>query len=85
MLLRLVLLSQDIVDAIDVTVPIQILVQRSVHAKTNREVMKIEIPGTSRYLSFVDPSKNNIMFYLTSACAKRTGAAARVERRRRER
>ena len=59
MLLRLVWFSQDIVDAIDVTVPIQILVQRSVHAKTNREVMKIEIPGTIGYLSFVDPSNNN--------------------------
>ncbi len=59
MLLRLAWFSQDIVDAIDVTVPIQILVQRSVHAKTNREVMKIEIPGTSGYLSFVNPLKNN--------------------------
>ncbi len=29
--------------------------------------------------------KNNIIFYVTSACARRTGAAARVERRRRER
>ncbi len=32
----------------------------------------------------LDPLRN-IMFFRTSACARRTGAAARVERRRRER
>ncbi len=38
---------------------------------------------TVGYLSF-GPIENNIMFFVTSACARRTGAAARVERRRRE-
>ncbi len=33
----------------------------------------------------VGPIENNIMFLVTSACARRTGTAARVERRRRER
>ena len=39
---------------------------------------------TAGYLSF-GPIEQNIMFFVTSACARRTGAAARVERRRRER
>ena len=36
------------------------------------------------YLSF-GPIEQNIMFSVTSVCTRRTGAAARVERRRRER
>ncbi len=38
---------------------------------------------TVRYLSF-GHIETNIMFSVTSACARRTGTAARVERRRRE-
>ena len=36
---------QDVEDVIDVTVPVQILVQRTVNPATNREVMKIELSG----------------------------------------
>jgi hypothetical protein len=32
----------------------------------------------------LDPLKKDIMFFETSACARRTGAATSVERRRRE-
>ncbi len=42
------------------------------------------VAGTVGYLSF-GPIETNIMFFVTSACARRPGAAARVERRRRER
>ena len=41
-------------------------------------------PCTAGRLSF-GPIETNVMFSVTSACAGRTGAAARVERRRRER
>jgi hypothetical protein len=41
-------------------------------------------PGTVGYLSFGSIDKI-FMFSVTLACARRTGAAARVERRRRER
>ena len=40
--------------------------------------------GTAVYLRF-GPIGKNRMFFVTSACARRPGAAARVERRRRER
>ncbi len=40
--------------------------------------------STAGYLSF-GPIENKIMVFVTSACARRTGASARVERRRRER
>ena len=39
---------------------------------------------TAGYLRF-GPIETNVLFSVTSACARRTGAAARVERRRRER
>jgi hypothetical protein len=39
---------------------------------------------TAGYLSF-GPIEKYFMFSVTLACARRTGAAARVERRRRER
>ena len=40
--------------------------------------------GTAGCLSF-GPIEKYVMFFVTSACAKRTGTAVRVERRRRER
>ena len=40
--------------------------------------------STAVCLSF-GPIEKYLMFFVTSACARRTGAAARVERRRRER
>jgi hypothetical protein len=47
--LLLGMVVQDIPDAIDVTVPVQIMVQRGVHKKTGKEIMKIELPGECYY------------------------------------
>lgn len=51
------MLLQDVGEAIDVTVPVQILVQRSVSDKTGREVMKIELSDVSKVHldGFYDP------------------------------
>ena len=58
---------------------------RGMHIRVGETVSVRPCPlHTVGYLSF-GSIENNILFLVTSACARRTGAAARVERRQRER
>ena len=52
--------------------------------EATKKVLHVPLIVTVGYLSF-GPIENNIMCFVTSACARRPGAAASVKQRRRER